>query len=67
MTSALEHFSERRGPIAVGLGVRTIGASIITDAVLAAPYDNYRIYNGPQNPVLIIRGPYIIHFFCLGG
>ena len=47
------------GPIAVGLGVRTIGASIITDAVLAAPYDNYRIYNGPQNPVLIIRGPYI--------
>ena len=35
-----------------------VGASIITNTILRAPYYNYR-KNRPQNPILIIKAPIV--------
>ena len=41
----------------------TVGAEIITNTILGAPYDNYTNYNGAQNPILIIKAAI---FGCFG-
>ena len=39
-----------------GLGVECRGLKI-TYTILGLPYYSYSIYNGPQNPILIIKAP----------
>ena len=46
------------------LQYRNIGALVITYTILGTPYQNYSTYTGPQSPILTIKAPIMLAFYC---